>query len=87
MAGEQTFGDLFKAKAILEADLDAAVDAFMADPSLSAFLMGASYTANLHGAVAASPFAQNMLANPATKAGSKRSVVRTAILLARPVQG
>ena len=40
MAGYQTFGGLYKAKAIIEADLDAAVEACIADPTLTKFLKG-----------------------------------------------
>ena len=40
MAENPTTGDLYKAKAILEADVVAAVDAFMADPTTTAFLFG-----------------------------------------------
>ena len=86
MANDRTFGDLFKAKAILEADLDAAVDAFMADPSLTAFLMSEGYALNPHDAVSASPFALGMLAKLDAKPASKRAAVRTAILLSRPVR-
>ncbi len=42
---------------------------------------------DLAGAVAASKFAVDMLADPKIKDPSKRSAVRTAILLARPVKG
>ncbi|MBX9933005.1 MAG: hypothetical protein K2Y56_15935 [Methylobacterium sp.] len=87
MAETPTIGDLFKAKAILETDVAAAVDAFLADPSLTTFLMGDGYSLDLHGAVSDSPFALGMMANPVAKASSKRSAIRTAILLAKPVKG
>lgn len=86
MANDPTFGELYKAKAIVETDLDAAVEAFMADPSLTAFLMGGGYTADLAAAVTASSFAAEMIADPVIKPQSKRNAVRTAILLARPVK-
>ena len=55
MANDPTFGDLYKAKAIVEADLESAVDAFMADPSLTAFIMGEGYALDPHDALSASP--------------------------------
>ena len=86
MANDPTFGDLYKAKSIIEADLDAAVDAFMTDPSLTTFQMSEGFDLDPHGAVSASPFALGMLAKPDAKPTSKRNAVRTAILLARPVK-
>ena len=86
MANDPTFGDLYKAKAIVEGDLTSAIDAFMADPTTSRFAISEGYTADLAAAIAASPFARNMLESPDTKVQSKRSAVRTAILLSRPVK-
>ena len=84
MAETPTIGDLCKAKTILEDDVEAAVDAFMGDPSLTTFLIGNGYMIDVHDAVSASPFALGILANPAAKPIFKRAAVRTAILLARP---
>lgn len=64
----------------------AAVDAFIADRSLTTFLMGQGYALDLHAAVSDSPFALGLLANPDAKPASKRAAVRTAILLALPVK-
>ena len=86
MANDATFGDLYKAKAIIEADLEAAVDAFMADPTTYRVAVGEGYAVDPHAAVSASPFALGMLAKPEAKPGSKRSAVRTAILLSKPVK-
>ncbi|MBX9933595.1 MAG: hypothetical protein K2Y56_19090 [Methylobacterium sp.] len=85
MAETPTVGELFKAQAILEADVAAAVDAFIADPTLTTFLMGDGYSLDLHGAVSDIPFALSMMANLDAKPASKRSAIRTAILLTRPV--
>lgn len=85
MAERLTTGDLYKAKLILEKDVVAAVDAFMANPSTSAFLIGEGFALDLYAAVAASPFALRVLADPNALPASKRCAVRTAILLARPV--
>lgn len=40
MADIPTTSDLFKAKAITDSDMHAAVDAYIADPSTSLFVMG-----------------------------------------------
>ena len=87
MAGDPTFGDLYKNKAILEADLEGAVDAVMADPTTFQLVIGKEHTADLAVAVAASSVARSMLDNPKVQLQSKRSAVRTAILLSRPVKG
>ncbi|GJD97323.1 hypothetical protein [Methylobacterium iners] len=85
MADDPYFGDLFKAKAISDEDVNAAVDAYMADPTTGRFMIG-EHPADLASAVARSPYAQSMLADPGIENASKRSAVRTAILLARPVK-
>ena len=87
MANDPTFGELYKSKAILEADLEAAVDAFMADPTTYRVLIGEGYTTDPHTAVSASPFALGLLSMPDAKPGSQRSTVQTAILLSKPVKG
>jgi hypothetical protein len=43
MAENPTIGELYKVKTILEADVFAAVDAFMADPTTTSFLFGDGY--------------------------------------------
>ncbi|GJD97338.1 hypothetical protein [Methylobacterium iners] len=83
---EPTAGEFFKAKAILEEDLVAAVEAYMDNPLKGAHRLASGYTLDLAAAVHASPFAVGMLADPEIKDASKRSAVRTAILLARPVK-
>lgn len=86
MAGEPTTGELFKGGVIVEADLAAAVDAFMTDRGTGKFPVGAGYTLDLAAAVQASDFAVRMLGDSAFRNSSKRAAVRTAILLARPVK-
>ena len=87
MAGDPTSSGLLKAKAILEADLTSAIEAFMADQTTSRFEIGEDDTADLAAAIAVSAFARSMPENPGTKFQSKRSAVRTAILLATPLKG
>ena len=87
MAGDQTVGDLYKVKAIQEADLDAAVDAFMADPTTNRFAIGRGYTVDPHAAVAASPFASATMVRADAREYGTRAFVRMAILLSKPVRG
>jgi hypothetical protein len=84
MAENPTTGDLFKAKAILEADVVAAVDAFMTDPTITAFLFGDGYQINLADAVSSHEWAKVTAANKDATDHLKRVAVRAAILLARP---
>ncbi|KQO76406.1 hypothetical protein [Methylobacterium sp. Leaf88] len=84
MAENPTTGELYKAKVILEADVQAAVDAFMADPSTTAFLFGDGYRIDLAEAVSSHEWAKVTVANKESTEHLKRAAVRTAILLARP---
>ena len=86
MANDQTFGELYMAKAILDADLEAVKEAFVAGPALTAFLLGEGYTTNVHATVSASTIALTMMAKTDIKSGSKRAAVRTAILLLMPAE-
>lgn len=84
MAENPTTGDLYKTKAILEADVVAAVDAFMADPTTTAFLFGDGYRIDLAEAVSSHEWAKVTVATKDTTDHLRRTAVRTAILLARP---
>ncbi|MDR7040474.1 hypothetical protein J2X36_005257 [Methylobacterium sp. BE186] len=84
MADEHTTGGLFKAKAITEDEVFAAVDAYMADPTTALFIMGDGYGLDLNAAVRSHAWAAQTVANPDATDHLKRAAVRTAILLARP---
>lgn len=79
-----TIGELFKAKAVTPEDVAAAVDAFMADPTTTLFMLGEGYGVDLAAAVAAQAWATREMANPDATEHIRRHAVRTAILLARP---
>ena len=79
-----TTGDLFKAKTLAEEDVVAAVEAFMADPTTTAFLFGDGYRIDLAEAVRSHEWASVTVANKDTTEHLCRAAVRTAILLARP---
>jgi len=84
MAENPTTSELYKAKSILEADVVAAVEAFMADPTTTAFLFGDDYQIDLADAVSSHEWAKVTVANKDTTDHLRRAAVRTAILLARP---
>ena len=87
MAETPIISELYKAKAIVEADLDAAVEAYMADPKTSQFLFAGGYSLDLMVAVRAQASARKLMKDPKSRPSLKRAVVRRAILLARPVKG
>ncbi|MER2266486.1 hypothetical protein [Methylobacterium oxalidis] len=84
MADTPTTSDLFKAKAITDGNVHAAVDAYIADPSTSLFVMGEGYGLDLAEAVQAHKWAKATVSHPTATEHLKRAAVRTAILLARP---
>jgi hypothetical protein len=83
MAENPTTGELYKAKAILEADVVAAVEAFMADPTTTLFVFGGGYRLDLAAAVRASNFASLVVLDGHADRKHEEVAVRTAILLAR----
>ena len=86
MANDRTTGELAKALAITEVDLQLALDAFEADPDIAVVELGSDYALNLRAALKASSFAQLALAKLNANPGLKRAAVRTAMLLARPLK-
>ncbi|MCP1539024.1 hypothetical protein [Methylorubrum extorquens] len=78
-----TVGELFKAKAVTDEQVNAAVEAYLADPETSAYRLTGGYSINLLDAVSRHSFSQQVLSNPNASQPLKRDAVRTAILLAR----
>ncbi len=78
-----TVGELFKAKAVTDEQVNAAVDAYQADPATSAHPIADGYSLDLAAAVAGHGWASQVVGNPESSPGLKRAAVRTAILLAR----
>lgn len=70
-------------RSIGEADLDAAVEMYLADPAARLFVAG-GYTVNVAAAIQAHPFARAALADPGASKTLRRAAVETAILLAVP---
>jgi hypothetical protein len=83
-APNPTIGELYKAKAVADDDIRAAVDAFLADPTTTLFMLGEGYGVDLAAAVAAQAWATKEMADPKATEHIRRHAVRTAILLARP---
>ncbi|MCY1643256.1 hypothetical protein [Methylorubrum sp. SL192] len=63
--------------------MNAAVDAYQADPRTTAYPIAGGYSLDLAAAVAGHGSASQVLANPESSPGLKRAATRTAILLAR----
>ena len=83
MADTSTTGELYKAKAILDDEVNVAVDAYLATPDLKRFSIAKGYRLDVAAAVENS-FARHVLETPSATEERKRIAVRTAILLARP---
>ncbi|WP_336488244.1 hypothetical protein [Methylobacterium nigriterrae] len=79
-----TIGDLVKAKAVTAGQVEAAVDAYMADPTTTLFQFADECVLDLAAAVKADRHASAVLRDKTVFKGAKRAAVRTAILLARP---
>jgi hypothetical protein len=86
MAADPTIGELFKQALVLDADVRSAVDAYMADAETGVFPVGEGYGLDLAAAVEAHGPAKRALADPNASDSYKRTMVRTALLLARPAK-
>ena len=79
-----TTGDLVKAKAITADDLELLVATYLAAPSDAPLPLGPEHRINVAAAIEAHGPAKAALADPASRDGWRRTMLRTAILLARP---
>ncbi|WP_336489711.1 hypothetical protein [Methylobacterium nigriterrae] len=84
MATDPTIGELSKQALVLDADMRAAVEAYIADAETGAFPVGEGYGLDLAAAVDAHGPPKRALADPNASDTFKRMMVRTALLLARP---
>ncbi|HEV2545057.1 MAG TPA: hypothetical protein VGU70_20090 [Methylobacterium sp.] len=78
-----TVGELFKAKAVADDEVNAAVDAFLANPATGVVPLANGCRINVAEAVEAHPFARATLSGEKPTPSRKRKAVRAAILLAR----
>ncbi|MBB5762629.1 hypothetical protein ABEV34_09410 [Methylorubrum rhodesianum] len=83
MAATLTVGELFKAKAVTDEQVSAAVETYLTKPKTSAHPIADGYTVDLGAAVARHGWARRLMASPKTNPLLKRAAVQTAILLAR----
>ena len=86
MADQKTTADLRKAAEITDDEINAAVDAVLAKPETGSYPIGGGYMLDLASAVEAHEPTRTALANPESRPGWRRTMVRTAILMARPVK-
>ncbi|MCG5249623.1 hypothetical protein [Methylorubrum extorquens] len=78
-----TVGELFKARAVTDEQVSAAVDTYLSDPVAGIFPIAVGYVVDLDAAVVDHPWASLVVANEDSSPNLKRSIVRMAILLAR----
>ncbi|MER2251229.1 hypothetical protein ABS772_15020 [Methylorubrum podarium] len=78
-----TVGELFKAKAVTDSEVSAAVEAYLADPETHAHLIAQGYSVDLAAAVIGHAWAHHVVGLIESSQSLKRGAVRTAILLAR----
>ena len=76
--------DLLATLHIVEDDVAAVVDAYMADPQQGAVPFGEGFEIDPALALAAHPFASKLIGQPWAGEGLQRAAVRAAIMLARP---
>ena len=84
MATDPTIGELFKQALVLDADVRAAVNAYMADAETGVFPVGEGYGLDLAAAVDAHGPAKRALADLSASDTYKRTMIRMALILARP---
>ena len=86
MANASNLTTLMTQGIISESEVAQAVDAYLSEPMTTLFVTYGGHQLNLAEAVGAHPFAQQAACAPWTSQKLKRQLVRTAILLARPVR-
>jgi hypothetical protein len=78
-----TVGELFKAKAVTDEQVSAAVEMYLSDLEAGIFPIAAGYVVDVDAAVVRHLWASHVIANEESSPGLMRAAVRTAILLAR----
>ena len=87
MSTNPSIGELYKAKAITSDEIDAAEDAVLAQPGEGPYPIGDGYLLDLSAAIEAHEPSAAALADPDRPEKFRRTMARTAILLARPDKG
>jgi hypothetical protein len=80
-------GDLRRKSDVTDEEIDAAADAYVANPKADTFRFASDHQVNVDAAVHAYPRAVEAVAKSDQTRMFKWTMVRTAILLAHPVKG
>ena len=83
MTETPTIGALYRAAILSGEEIEAAVNAFLADP-ITTCVLGTCYEVDLAEAVRSHEWASVTVGTPNATEHLKRTAVRTAIMLARP---
>jgi hypothetical protein len=86
MAANPTVSELRKAAEITDQEIDAAVDAYLADPWTEPFRFASGYEIDVARAIERHMPAKMALADADRRPKFKRNMVRTAILRTNPVK-
>ena len=84
MAENLTVTNLLVRGLISNADISAAVEAYLSDPETTAYPLRDQFALDLSAAVAAHPFTVKMLKHGKAGISARRAAVRTALMLAKP---
>ena len=84
MAENLTVTNLLVRGLISNADISAAVEAYLSDPETKAYPLGDQFALDLSAAVAAHPFTAKTLKHRKAGLSARRAAVRTALMLACP---
>jgi hypothetical protein len=84
MAENLTISSLLARGKISNADITAAVEAYLSDPETTAYPLGDQFWLDLSAAVAAHPFTVKTLKQGKAGVSARRAAVRTALMLAKP---
>ena len=80
-------GQLFRAGAVTRDEIDAAADAYLADPKAGRFAFKSGHSIDIPEAIKQHPTAAGHLADEKASPVFRRNMVRTAVLMGFPVEG
>ncbi|WP_342167244.1 hypothetical protein [Methylobacterium sp. SD21] len=81
----QTIGDMRRKAIVTDAEITAAVEAYLANPKVPRFQFASGHILDVSAAVEANRHAKTILAQKGTNGVFRRTMVRTAVILATPV--
>jgi hypothetical protein len=74
-------GDLRRKAEITDAEIDAAVGAYLKDEGAEPFAFGSGHRVDMAKAIEMHPQASKLLADEATTVGLRRTMIRTAVVM------